>query len=100
MTSQIRKLIELADILALNLKCKSCGSSLAIPASRDMTTREEMGKLASCPVCRRAWANLNGSTYEPAIYEFTGALNKLRSIITTAPLGFEMTLQISDEEEV
>lgn len=100
MTSQKRKYIELADIQALSLKCKSCGSTLAIPAARDMTTREEMGKLASCPVCRRAWANLNGSTYEPSIYEFTGALNKLRSILTTAALGFEMTLQISEEEEI
>jgi hypothetical protein len=98
MTSQTQKFIELCDILALKLECKSCHSSLAIPSERHMAAREEIGKLGSCPICRAPWAILGGSSYEPLIIEFVSALNKLRGAFNNAPIGFNLTLEVTGEE--
>jgi Zn finger protein HypA/HybF involved in hydrogenase expression len=101
MTSQTHKFVELSDILALSLRCKSCGSNLTIPATRDMLRKEETGKLSQCPVCRSAWAVVGGSsTCEITVFEFTAALNKLRSTLTDTPVGFTLTLEVHDEEEI
>ena len=97
MTSEIQKFIELSDILALKLECKHCESSLAIPSSRDMARREDIGKLSSCPVCQRPWATLAGTTYEPLIAKFVSSLNEIRKAFKDAPIGFILTLEISSD---
>jgi len=99
MTSQTHKFIELSDILTLKLQCNDCGSYLAIPSSRDMTTREELGKLSDCPVCRKHWATISGASIEPTIYQFTGALNTLRTAMKIAPVGFSLTLEVADDHD-
>jgi hypothetical protein len=97
MTSQTQKFIELSDILALKLECKHCESVLAIPSSRDMARREDVGKLSICPVCQRPWATLGGATYEPLIAKFVSALNEMRNAFKDAPIGFTLTLEISSD---
>lgn len=99
MTSQVRKYIELADILTLRLDCRDCGSSLTIPISRDLMAREEAFKLNDCPVCRAAWATINNSMYQPIIAEFTDKLKRLKGAMESAPLGFRLLLEISDQSE-
>jgi len=99
MTSQTQKFIEPSDILALKLKCKGCDSTLTIPSGRQMAGREEMGKLSSCPICRKAWANLEGATYEPLIIKFVSTLNELRAALKTAPIGFTLTFEVEPEED-
>jgi hypothetical protein len=98
MTSQTQKFIELSDILALKLECKHCGSALAIPSSRDMAGREDIGKLSTCPVCRMPWASLGGSTYEPLIVKFVSALNEIRRTFKDAPIGFTLTFEVSGDK--
>jgi hypothetical protein len=102
MTTQTKKFIELADILALRFECKNCGSELLISSLRDMSKREEQGKLSDCPVCRKPWASISGTTCESAIAEFLSSLNKLRSLIGTQgtfPTGFLMTVEIKAKEQ-
>jgi hypothetical protein len=98
MTSQTQKFIELSDIVALKLECKHCGSALAIPSSRDMTRREDVGKLSSCPVCQMPWATLGGATYEPLIAKFVSALNEIRRTFKDAPIGFTLTFEVTGEK--
>jgi hypothetical protein len=98
MTSETQRFIELSDILSLKLKCKGCGSALTIPSTRQMAMREELGKLSTCPICRKPWATLEGSTYEPLIIEFVSSLNKLRTAFKDAPIGFALTFEVADEE--
>ena len=99
MTSQTQKFIELSDILALKLECKHCGSALTVPSSRDMTRREDMGKLSSCPVCQMPWASLGGATYEPLIAKFVSTLNEIRRTFKDAPIGFTLTLEVQGEKQ-
>jgi len=98
MTSETQRFIELSDILALKLKCKGCGSALTIPSTRQMAVREEMGKLSTCPICRKPWATLEGATYEPLIIKFVSALNELRAGLENAPIGFTLTFEVADEK--
>jgi transcription elongation factor Elf1 len=102
MTTQPKRFIEWSDILALRFECKDCGSELLISSLRDLSKREEQGKLSNCPVCRKPWASVNGSTCELAIAEFLSALNKVRGLIGsqgTFPAGFSMTIEIKGKEQ-
>jgi len=103
MTTQTKKFIELSDILALRFECKECHSELLISSLRDISKREQQGKLNTCPVCRKEWASVNGSTCELAIAEFLTELNKLRGLLGTHqgafPAGFSLTVEIKGKEE-
>ena len=103
MTTQTKKFIEPSDILALRFECKSCGSELLISSLRDISKREEYGKLNDCPVCCKPWASIGGSTCEPTIAEFLTALNKLRGMLGTHqgafPAGFSLMIEIKDKEQ-
>jgi|SRR5271156_3298054 len=99
MTSQTKKFMELSDILSLRFECKHCGSELLISSLRDIDKKEEQGKLNDCPVCRREWARVNGSSSESVIAKFLTALNKLRSELDTFPFGFSLTLELTNEKE-
>jgi hypothetical protein len=98
MTSQTKKFIELSDVISLRLKCKSCASELLIPSSRDIDNREEQGKLSECPVCRKDWALVNGSTCESTIAKFMSSLNKLRAEMKSFPAGFFLAFEINNDE--
>ena len=100
MTSQTKKFIELSDILSLRFGCKHCSSELLISSLRDIEKKEEQGKLNDCPVCRREWASVGGSSCELTIARFLTALNKLRSELHTFPVGFSLMLEITNEKEV
>jgi len=96
MTTQTKKFIELSDILALRFECKKCGSELLISSLRDISNRDEQGKLSTiqCAVIR---GQCCGSTCELAIAEFLSSLNKLRGLIGSQgsfPAGFSMTAEI------
>jgi hypothetical protein len=103
MTTQTKRFIELSDILALRFECKHCGCELLISSLHDMSKREEQGKLNDCPVCRKPWASVNGSTCESAIAEVLSSLNKLRRLIGTHqdafPAGFALTVEIKGKEQ-
>jgi hypothetical protein len=99
MTSQQKKYMELGDILTLRLDCRACECSLTIPISRDLSAREEAFKLNDCPICRAPWATLNGSMYQPLIAEFTDKLKRLKNALETAPLGFRLSIEISDPDQ-
>ncbi len=96
MTSQFKTYIDLADILTLRLDCRECACTLTIPISRDLTAREEAFKLNECPMCRAPWATLNNSMYQPIIAEFTDKLKRLKNTLENAPLGFRLSIEISD----
>jgi hypothetical protein len=103
MTTQTKRFIELSDILALRFECKECHSELLVSSLQDISKREELGKLNNCPVCRKPWASISGSTCELTIAEFLTALNKLRGLIGTHrdafPAGFVLTVEIKDKEQ-
>ena len=102
MTTQTKKFIELSDILALRFECKKCGSELLISSLRDISNRDEQGKLSTYPVCRNPWASVGGSTCELAIAEFLSSLNKLRWLIGSQgsfPAGFSMTAEIKADAQ-
>lgn len=103
MTTQTKKFIELSDILALRFECKECHSELLVSSLQDISKRNEQGKLSNCPVCRRPWASISGSTCELTIAEFLTSLNRLRGMIGTHegafPAGFSLTVEIEGKEE-
>jgi hypothetical protein len=96
MTEEIKKFIELSDVLSLKLTCKHCVSELSIPSSRDMLRPEERGKLNDCPVCGRNWATVNESSCEITIAKFVDALNQLRGTLKNFPAGFSFMLEIKN----
>jgi len=98
MTTQTKKFIELSDILNLRFRCKACGVELLIPSSRDLSAREEHGKLKDCPVCYQPWATVNQSSCEFDISGFLKALHKLRGTMESFPAGFTLALEIAAEE--
>lgn len=95
MTSQTQKFIESSDILTLKLECAGCGSTLAIPSSKDI--KNDVGKLGSCPICRRTWADSRGYSYEPLIAHFMSVLNNLRDALAKSETGFNLTIEIADD---
>lgn len=97
MTSQTKKFIDLTDFLALRFECKSCGSTLVIPSTRNLEQREEQGKLSDCPVCRKPWASVGGSTCEPEIARFLAALSRLNDLLSRFPAGFTLTLEVKPD---
>ena len=103
MTTQTKRFIELQDILSLRFECKHCGSELLVSSLRDLSSREEFGKLNDCPVCRKPWASVSGSTCELTIAEFLTALNKLRGTLGkhsgAFPSGFSLMIEVKDECE-
>jgi transcription elongation factor Elf1 len=103
MTTQTKRFIELSDILALRFECKECHSELLVSSLQDISKRDEQGKLNNCPVCRKPWASIGGSTCELAIAEFLTALNKLRGMLGihqgAFPAGFSLTVEIKDKEQ-
>jgi hypothetical protein len=100
MTTEIKKFIELEDVLSLRLECKGCHSELIISSGRDLRKSEEQGKLSDCPVCRKPWASVNGSSCEITIARFLESLNALRGTLKTFPVGFSLTLEVKNERQV
>jgi hypothetical protein len=102
MTVQIKRFIELSDILALRFTCKNCGVTLSFPIEDNKLKRDNLNNqfLDVCPGCRHAWADLAGSTYEPVIVRAAVALNRLREVLygdPPTPLGFSLSLEITPE---
>lgn len=98
MTTQMKRYIELSDVLTLKLDCKACGSVLQVPLSRNMSAPEERLKLDRCPMCLAEWASLNGSTYQPSIAKFSSALKELARIMESEVLGFDLWIEISAKD--
>ncbi len=76
---------------------------LLVSSLQDISKRTEHGKLSNCPVCRKPWASVSGSTCELTIAEFLTALNRLRGLIGTHdgafPAGFSLTVEIEGREQ-
>jgi hypothetical protein len=98
MTVKTKRYIELADVLTLMLTCKGCGSSLEIPISVDLSRNENIQKLDSCPVCLRPWVSRNGDTYHKVVAELPVAITKLRNVMETAKLGFDLAIEVSNDK--
>lgn len=64
MTTQIKRFIELGDIIALRIDCRHCGASISLLVSRAI----ELERVRACPSCGRPWLNLpTGSNIEPVV---------------------------------
>ena len=103
MTSQMKQFIELSDMLSLRFECKHCKSELLLPSARDLSEKEECGRLNKCPACDKPWASINGSTCQPAIGKFLESLNTLRGMLGihqgAFPAGFNLTIEVKKEAE-
>ena len=98
MTVKTKRYVELSDILTLKLTCKGCDSALEIPLSVDLARNEHMQKLDSCPVCLRPWVSRNGDTYHTVVAGLPTAINKLRNVMETANLGFNLAIEVSNDK--
>ena len=98
MTTQTQTFIELSDILTLKFTCDDCGCTLSIPVTRDLSKKEEMDKLATCPMCRRFWTSHGQTSYHPAIAGFLTGLNTLQ-LTLSKKLGFSLAVEIKQEDE-
>jgi hypothetical protein len=103
MTTQTKKFIELADMLALHFSCKNCDATLTVSIDREFGKKEEFGLLNTCPVCKNPWASVNGSSCEASIKEFVDAFRKLSLTLGPQagafPAGFSLTLEVKAEKQ-
>jgi len=99
MTVKTKRYIELEDILGLQLTCKGCGSVLDIPKTFDLSGRENIQKLDTCPVCLKLWVvGQNGSTYHSLIAALPATIAKLRTVLEAGNLGFTLGLEVSNDK--
>lgn len=95
MTVQHRRLIELSDIAAIELRCKACGTTLGFRLGQ----LPDIRKLASCPNCRREWFADKDSLAEQ-FEDAMAAVAKLRDSIQDReqrPEGFSLAVEVADD---
>jgi hypothetical protein len=102
-TIQTKHFIEVSDLLALRFACRYCDATLTLLLSDEkLSTGEHRPQtfLDNCPSCRRPWAEIAGTTYEPIIRKATVALRILQETLygeAKAPLGFSLMVEIKPE---
>jgi hypothetical protein len=104
MTTQSKVYIEISDIVALRLQCKSCGCSLTLGTeSESDAVGNLLGAnnqiLQTCPACRIAW-NGPAMANSPFDSELKELFRQLRNLKTLEPkLGYRISLEINAREE-
>ena len=102
MTVQVKRFIELADILGLHLECKSCGCTLSLGSDRDGTVDTILSGnskvIFECPACKTAWTRqISGAGYWDS--EIKILFRKIRELKVLAPgFGCHVKLEIENEE--
>ena len=104
MTSETKRFIELSDIIGIRVKCRSCGCSLLIDATKDdgpignlMLAHNSV--LGICPTCSHPWtATQPGrATWDSDIKEFVRKMQSLKRAVGT--LGCALELEIKHENQ-
>lgn len=101
MTHQNRHLIELSDLLAFTLTCKSCGSSVSLPVSGIVAKAIKANRLGACPSCDEPWLTLpSGNTLTILFDDLRANFQLLSSAMSDrakASGGFTLALEISSD---
>jgi hypothetical protein len=93
MTTQIRRLIELTDLLAFELRCRQCSTTMAFPLEKIPGD----GKLRNCPNCHADW--LASPSIAEKLTDALANLARLRAALEERkadPLGFGLHIEIRD----
>ena len=104
MTSELKRFIELSDIIGIRLKCRACGCSLLIAADRDDGPIGELilahnRTLAACPTCGQTWAEYrpDGNGWDSEIKELIRRMQALKKV--GGALGCALELEIEHKEQ-
>lgn len=93
MTVQRRRLIELRDILAIELRCRDCGTTLGMPPGKVPS----VDRMAQCPNCREDWLDKQLAEKFAAALEALAALRRDLEARKEAPHGVDLHLEVSDD---
>ncbi len=90
MTREIRTVIDLEDVIAVELECNNCRSIFTIPII------QYKNNIYKCPQCQHSWFPKIGGETDVAIHEMLAymrvVVDKVKS--TDAPLGMAMRFRI------
>ena len=79
MTSQLKKFIELQDMVGVHFECRRCHATLTLSLSADASNRS----FVACPNCQESWARtLDGASIELTIQEFLNGFKKLSDALS------------------
>jgi hypothetical protein len=98
MMTEIKRFIELRDVLSLRLSCKNCGADLLVSPQEYSKRRSKAAFLSVCPICASPWAEVSGSTCEPTIAKFIDAFITLSQCESVFPVGFSLSLEVKCEK--
>lgn len=102
MTTQIRRFVELTDVLGLHFRCNACDATLSL-TRQECLRGSRAARLSECPACGQPWAAVNGSTCEPVVIQVMSAIDKavhtLGKTPGSFPAGFSMMLEVKYEKE-
>ena len=98
MTSQTKRYIELADILALRFVCSRCGTNLSVPIMKEI----RLDALYQCPNCKESWTYLlGGAVLDALLKQFVGSFNTIaRNLEANHFPGFNLTLELRDDSPI
>lgn len=104
MTSELKRFIELSDIIGMRLRCRSCGCSLLLDTDReggpiDNLLASTSQTLANCPACKEGWTQFKpqGDPWDSDIKDFLRKMRFLKQV--ESRLGFSLELEIKNEEK-
>ncbi len=96
MTEQLKRFIELADIIGLRLECKKCGCSVSLGDSPKDAIYQQLYKasstLARCPGCGEEW-----KTSDSYLQQLFSDLHNLRD--QESRLAYKLRLEIPGSEK-
>ncbi len=100
MTVQIKRFVEMCEMVAMRFECVSCEATLSLSFAKEIDVK----RLLVCPNCERPWIRLpSGGTAELTIQECVKKIRELNNFINTdPPKGFRLSIEVKrlpDEKE-
>ena len=100
MTSQLKKFIEVWDIIGIQMQCKKCSASLLVGGDTLRTISDAHNDtLWKCPTCNHPWTVQETYPqqmgYDNEVKKFIRLIEQMRAI--GDKLGFHLRFEIKDE---
>ena len=93
MTREIRSVIDLEDIIAVELECKNCHSIFTVPIS------QYKDNVSKCPQCQHSWFPTIRGEADMAVYQMVAFLKDVVSKAKSkdAPFGMAIRFRIKED---
>lgn len=87
MTIEVKKLIELTDLLAIQMTCVECGAAVTLPLAHCHTIPK------ACGNCAAAWVSFEQKT-DAAIDELLQAIKRVTRLTERRPFRFAFQVAV------